>query len=78
MKHATENCHNSEVIGEQLRLPPNFTFPPQHLPELNVLEKRNSSVANDKFGVDGKDKQNEKRCSPTKSQSNPYTQVSVP
>ena len=54
MKDAIGNCHYTELVGEPLRLEPNFTFPLKHVTELNVLGERTSSVAGDKFGVVGK------------------------
>ena len=50
-QEATENCHYLGLVGEPLRLELNFTFPPEHVTELNVLGERMSSVAVDKFGV---------------------------
>ena len=37
MQDATENCHDSELVGEPLRLELNFTFSPEHVTELLVL-----------------------------------------
>ena len=54
MQDATENCHYPEFVGEQLRLEINFTHPLEKVTGLIVLDKRMSSVAVDKFGVDGK------------------------
>ena len=54
MQDATENCHYPELVGELLRLELNFTFPLEHVTELIVLGERMSSVADDKFGVVGK------------------------
>ena len=54
MQDATENCHYPEIVGEPLRLEPNFTFPLKHVTELIVLGERMPSVAVDKFGVVGK------------------------
>ena len=54
MQDATENCHLPELVGEPLRLELNFTFPPEHVTELLVLGERMCSVANDKFGVVGR------------------------
>ena len=54
MQNATENCHYREMLGEPLELELIFTFPPEHVFELIVLEKRFSSVAADKFAVVGK------------------------
>ena len=54
MQDATENCHYPELVGEPLRLEPNFTFPLEHVTELIVLGERMSSVAVDKFGVVGR------------------------
>ena len=54
MQDATENCLYPELVGEPLRLEPNFTFPLEHVTELIVLGERMSSVAVDKVGVVGK------------------------
>ena len=54
MQDATENCHYPELVGEQLRLELNFTFPLEHVSELIILGERMSSVAVGKFGVVGK------------------------
>ena len=54
MQDATENCHFLELVGEPLRLELSFTFPLEHVTELIVLGERMSSVADDKFGVAGK------------------------
>ena len=54
MQDATENCHYLELVGEPLRLELNFTHPLENDTELFVLGERMSSVANDKFGVVGK------------------------
>ena len=54
MQDATEYFHYPELVGEQLRLELNFTFPFEHVTELIVLGERMSSVAVDKFGVVGK------------------------
>ena len=54
MQDATENCNYPELVGEPLRLQPNFTFPLKHVTEQFVLGERMSSVAVDKFGVVGK------------------------
>ena len=54
MQDATENCHYPELVGKPLRLELNFTFPLEHVTELNVLGERMSSVAVAKFGVVGK------------------------
>ena len=48
-----ENCQYLELIGEQLKLELNFTFPPKHVTEIIVLGERMSSVAVDKSGVVG-------------------------
>ena len=53
MQDATENCYYPEVVGEQLRLELNFTFPLERVTELIVLGERMSSVSVDKFGVVG-------------------------
>ena len=54
MQDATENCHYAELVGEPLRLELNFTNPLEKVTELIVLGERMSSVADDKFGVVGK------------------------
>ena len=54
MQDATENCHYPELVGEPLRLEPNFTNPLENVTELIVLGERMSSVAVDRFGVVGK------------------------
>ena len=54
MQDATEKCHYLELVGEPLKLELNFTFPLEHVFELIVLGERMSSVADDKFGVVGK------------------------
>ena len=54
MQDANEKCHYPEVVGEPLRLEPNFPFPLEHVTELIVLGERMSLVAVDKFGVIGK------------------------
>ena len=54
MQGASENFHYPEVVGEPLKLEPNFTYLLVHVTELIVLGERNSSVAFDKFGVVGK------------------------
>ena len=54
MQDATENRHYPELVGEQLRLELNFTFPLEHVTELIVLGERMSSVTVDMFGVVGK------------------------
>ena len=54
IQDAIENCHYPELFGEPLRLELNFTFPIEHVTELNVLGERISSVAVNKFGVVGK------------------------
>ena len=51
MQDATENCHYPELVGEPLRLEPNFTNPLENVTELIALGERMSSVAVDKFGV---------------------------
>ena len=51
MQDATENCPYPELVGEQLRLEINFTFPLEHVTELIVLGERMSSAAVHKFGV---------------------------
>ena len=54
LQDATENCHYPELVGEPLRLELNFTFPVEHVTELNVLGEQMFSVGVDKFGVVGK------------------------
>ena len=54
MQDATENCYYPELAGEPLRLELNFTNPLENVTELIALGERKSSVAVDKFGVDGK------------------------
>ena len=51
MQDATENCLYPELAGGPLRLQLNFTFALEHVTELNLLGKRMSSVAVDKFGI---------------------------
>ena len=51
MLDATEKYHYPELLGEQLRLELNFTFPLKHVTELIVFGERMSSVAVDKFDV---------------------------
>ena len=47
----TEICHHPDLVGEPLRLELSFTFPLEHVTELNVLEERMSPVAVGKFSV---------------------------
>ena len=54
MPDATENCHYPELVGEPLRLELNFTNLLENVTELIVLGERMSSVAVEKFAVDGK------------------------
>ena len=54
MQDATKNCHYPELVGEPLRLKPNFTHPLENVIELFVVGKRMSSIAVEKFGVVGK------------------------
>ena len=54
MHDATGHCSYSELVREQLRLELNITFPLEHVTKLIVLGERMSSVAVDKFAVDGK------------------------
>ena len=54
MQDAAENCRYSELVGEPLRLDLSFTHPLENVTELIVLGERMSSVADDKFGVVGK------------------------
>ena len=44
LQDATENCHYPELVGEQLWLELNFTFPLEHVTELIVLGERKSSI----------------------------------
>ena len=78
MQDASENLHEQELVGEPLRLGLNFTFPLQHITELIVLGERMSSIAVDMFNVVGRNILNGQCFSPTKNQSYPTTQVSVP
>ena len=54
MQDATESCNYPELVGEPLRLEPNFTYSLEHVTELILLGDRMSSVAVDKFSVVGK------------------------
>ena len=54
MQDATEKRHYAELVGEPLRLEPNFTSPLEPVTELIVMRERMSSVAVDKNGVVGK------------------------
>ena len=54
MQDATENCHYPELVGEPMRLELNFTFPVDHVTELNVLGERMSWFTVNKFAVAGK------------------------
>ena len=54
MQDATESFHYPELVGEPMRLEPNFTYPPERVTELIILGERTSSVAVAKFGVVGK------------------------
>ena len=54
VQDATENCHYPKLVGVPLRLEINFTFPLEHLTELNVLGERMSPVAVDKIADVGK------------------------
>ena len=53
MQDATEHCHYSELIGEPLILELYFSSPLENVKEVTVLGERMSSVAVDKFGVEG-------------------------
>ena len=53
MQNATENFHYLELVGEQLRLELNLTFPLENVTEHIVLGERISSVAVDKIDVVG-------------------------
>ena len=77
-KDADENCHYPELVGEPLRLEPNFTFPPEQVTEVTVLGERTSLVAVEKFCNVRKIIWNGYCFSPANSQSYPTTQVSVP
>ena len=39
MQDATENCHYPELVGEPLRMELNFTFPLEHVTEVNMLRE---------------------------------------
>ena len=54
LQDATKNCPYPELVGEPLRLKLNVTFPLEHVTELIVFGKRMSTVAGDKFGLNGK------------------------
>ena len=54
MHDATEHCHFSELIGKPLRLELYFGSPLENVTEVIVLGERMSRVADDKFGVVGK------------------------
>ena len=54
VQDATEKFHYPELVGKPLRLELNFTSPLEHVTELIVLGERMSLVANNKFGVVGK------------------------
>ena len=54
MKDATEHCHYPELIREPLRLELYFSSPLENVTEVIVLGERMSSVADDKFGIVGK------------------------
>ena len=54
MKDAAENCRYPELVGEPLRLEPNFIHPLENVTDFIVLGERISSVAIEKFGVVGK------------------------
>ena len=56
MQDATENCRHPELVGKPLRLELNFTQPLEKVNEFIVLGERMSSVAVDKFGVNGKNR----------------------
>ena len=53
MQDANENCNHPELVGEPLRLELNFTYPVEHVTELNVSRERMFSVASNKFDVVG-------------------------
>ena len=78
MQDATKNCHSPKLVGEPMRLEPNFTFLLENVTELIVLEEWMSSVAFAKFGVAGKRFKNGYCFSPANNQPYPTTQVSVP
>ena len=59
IQDGTENFHSTELVGEPVRLELKLAFPLEDVTELIVLGKRMSSVAVDKFGVLGKNIQNE-------------------
>ena len=54
MQDATGNCHYPELVGEPLRLKPNFTHPLEHVIDLIVVGELISSVTVDKFDFVGK------------------------
>ena len=54
---AAEICLYPELIGEPLILELFFTYRSQHVTEILILRERISSVAADKFGVVGMNKQ---------------------
>ena len=58
MQDVTENRQYSELVGEPLRLELNFTFPLEHVTELNVLGERMSVVEVDRVGAVGKNVKN--------------------
>ena len=58
MQDPTENCHYPKPVGEPMRVELIFTFPLEHVTELNVLEERMPLVAVEKIGVVGKNTQN--------------------
>ena len=44
MQDAIENCQYTELVGEPLRLEPNFNLPLENVTELNVVGERMSSL----------------------------------
>ena len=49
VQHATEKCHYPKLFGQPPGQKLKFTFPLEHVTELNILGEPMSSVANDKF-----------------------------
>ena len=77
MQDAAEKYPYPELFVEQLTMQVNFTFPLQHVSELNLLGERMSLVAVDEIGVVRK--LSKMDIAPLKNnQSYPDTQVSIP
>ena len=51
MQGATAKYHYPDLVGQPLRLEPNFAFPLEHVTELIVLGERMSSIAVDKICI---------------------------